>query len=132
MTFGISSNARDRFVAIFQFEPSADDLAVYCNPDLTRGGVLAGHYRRWHAQRARLVPGWEARATPPAREPSRYPEESVTACRHRGEQLRTDRCDLCGLRGQPFDVFACGLHGECSLTRRHSKIRSCAACPDAE
>lgn len=49
-------------------------------------------------------------------------------CRHRGDVLRIGSCDLCGSRGQPFEILACGLHGECSLESKHSKMRSCRLC----
>lgn len=49
-------------------------------------------------------------------------------CIHRGDLLRTDKCDLCGIRGLPFDVFGCAVHVECSISRRHSKIKACVGC----
>ncbi len=52
-------------------------------------------------------------------------------CVHRGEVIRVGKCDLCGFdKGHPFDVLACALHGECSLLRKHSKVKGCAACED--
>lgn len=49
-------------------------------------------------------------------------------CVHRGPLLREDKCDLCGVRGMPLDVYQCAVHGECSIARRHSKIKSCTGC----
>jgi len=54
------------------------------------------------------------------------------ACRHRGSFKEVRACDLCSLKGQPFDVLACELHGECSALRRHSKVTACASCQDRE
>lgn len=51
-------------------------------------------------------------------------------CTHQGNLLETVACDMCGLKGQAVEVFACALHDRCSATRRHSKVRSCAACED--
>lgn len=51
-------------------------------------------------------------------------------CQFRGQLLKIGSCDLCGIKGQPFEIIACEQHGECSLTRRHSKVRSCLACED--
>lgn len=55
---------------------------------------------------------------------------SGLACIHRGDKIRDDTCDLCGVKGRPFEVFGCNLHGECSLHRVHSKVSGCAACED--
>lgn len=57
-------------------------------------------------------------------------ESREATCAHLGLMLREDTCDLCSMKGQPFEVLACTVHGECSLTRKHSKVRSCAACED--
>lgn len=51
-------------------------------------------------------------------------------CIRRGVSLRIDKCDLCGIKGQSFEVFACQAHGECSEAKRHSKVRSCLSCQD--
>lgn len=53
-------------------------------------------------------------------------------CIHRGPVIDTTReCNLCGGdKGKPFEVLACAVHGECSLTRKHSKVKSCLACTD--
>lgn len=56
--------------------------------------------------------------------------DTAKSCEHRGELLRIGTCNLCSGRGQPFEVYDCDLHGECSLNRKHSKVRSCLACPD--
>lgn len=57
-------------------------------------------------------------------------DEIRFACRHRGRVIRTDKCDLCGSKGQPFDVLSCEIYGECSITRKHKAVRSCVACED--
>lgn len=50
-------------------------------------------------------------------------------CPHRGSIVREAKCDLCGNKGQPFDVFRChDTGGECSLQRMHSRIKSCVSC----
>ena len=49
--------------------------------------------------------------------------ETLTAndiqCRHRGRP----RCDNA-------DLFACNVHGTCSIQKLHLRIRSCVACSD--
>lgn len=56
----------------------------------------------------------------------------VPECVHRGAKIRDDLCNLCGIKGQPFEVLACALHGECSTHRKHSQVRPCITCPDAK
>jgi hypothetical protein len=55
------------------------------------------------------------------------------ACPHRGNVTRDALCDVCGgvlAKGQPFDVFACAKHGECSLQRMRRDVRPCITCQD--
>lgn len=63
------------------------------------------------------------------RPPPDSPLEAM-ACALRLGLLRIGKCDLCGIRGQPFEIFCCKLHGECSLSRKHSGIRPCISCGD--
>ena len=57
------------------------------------------------------------------------PEE--LPCPNRGELIDKKRkCDLCSLKGQDFQVYKCSVHGECSIQRKHSKVKSCVACDD--
>lgn len=51
-------------------------------------------------------------------------------CRHRGAKVRSDACNLCGLKGTSFDVYQCELHGECSLQPRHTSVKACGKCAD--
>jgi hypothetical protein len=60
------------------------------------------------------------------------PESVDLSCIHRGPQIREDRCDLCGMKGQPFTVYQCSIHEACSLNKVHSKVKGCAACEDRE
>lgn len=50
-------------------------------------------------------------------------------CVHLGPKLRDGTCDLCSMKGQPFNVMACAVHKECSTTKKHSNVQSCATCP---
>lgn len=50
------------------------------------------------------------------------------ACVHRGELLGERQCNLCGMREETFDVFACAVFGECSFTRKRRDVQSCLAC----
>ena len=59
---------------------------------------------------------------------ARATEQVSGSCVYRGELARIGECDLCSMKGQPFDLYLCEIHGECSLHRRHSKVKSCAAC----
>lgn len=60
------------------------------------------------------------------------PDEHPLACVHRGAELRVQRGDLCGCRDAAMRVFACSIHGECTLHKQAGHIRSCAACEDRE
>jgi hypothetical protein len=61
----------------------------------------------------------------------KVPQTSNLTCPHRtAEPIRSGTCNLCGLKGQPFEIFGCDLHGECSLRKRHSGVKGCAACAD--
>jgi hypothetical protein len=57
----------------------------------------------------------------------------TTACAHRGEILERGVCNSCGHVGQPFDVFACELHGRCMVRRYRNdrpELKVCANCDD--
>jgi hypothetical protein len=50
-------------------------------------------------------------------------------CRHRGSALREAVCPSC--RGLVrLKVFACTLHGECTLGKSIQRLACCATCPD--
>lgn len=51
-------------------------------------------------------------------------------CVHRGGVTETRECDLCGRRGQLFQVFACGVHRQCSIGTRQRGLKACVACED--
>lgn len=72
--------------------------------------------------------------TRPATAPRRQPQaaNNELPCQHRGPLIETRKCDLCGVKGQPVEVFQCAKHGECSLLKRHSKVRGCFTCEDRE
>jgi len=53
------------------------------------------------------------------------------ACPHRGEQVRTETCHVCGSRGDQVPIHKCDLFGECSPKLHHigQAERVCATCP---
>lgn len=53
-------------------------------------------------------------------------------CIHRGDKVREQEADLCGLRGQLYPVFACAIHGECADSRFCAKQpqKICWLCDD--
>lgn len=52
-------------------------------------------------------------------------------CVHRGAFLKIGRCNLCETdRGEAFEILGCELHGQCSMFRRHRKVKACVSCPD--
>lgn len=59
------------------------------------------------------------------------PSEEQFPCVHRLAVVDLARpCNLCGLKGTLFAVHGCNLHGECSIGRKHSKVKSCVTCRD--
>lgn len=57
--------------------------------------------------------------------PSEFPR-----CIHRGDLRGVMACNLCGSRGQEFELWGCDIHAVCSDHKKHRGIRSCAACAD--
>lgn len=55
-------------------------------------------------------------------------------CMWRGEVMRLDEANLCGMRGQQTQIFSCELHSECSHGRYcdSQKVRTCLNCSDHE
>lgn len=60
------------------------------------------------------------------------PVVELVDCVHRGEKIRSQKADLCGLIGTEFDVFACAIHGECSERRMCKKqtVHPCSTCKE--
>lgn len=71
----------------------------------------------------------------PTSKPAPLPEYVTpnADCCHRGEKLREQGCKPCQAAGKKqIDVFACDLHGECTLhnTAIQPRIRACATCQE--
>lgn len=53
-------------------------------------------------------------------------------CVHRGEPMRIIDCEICGRRGQQEQVFACAIHGECTVRKAvrttHGGMKNCLSC----
>jgi len=78
----------------------------------------AGYFRLWEQGRG---PGQGAVRQPQLVAP--------LPCRHLGESVRKEACRAC--RGHvQVKVFACALHGECTLGRMLQGTACCARCPD--
>jgi hypothetical protein len=57
----------------------------------------------------------------------------VSPCRHRGDVVETSVCNTCGRHGQPFEIFACPLHGACQAIRYRTdrpELQVCGHCAD--
>lgn len=52
-------------------------------------------------------------------------------CAHRGAETRKVECPTCG-GGVSLKVFACALHGECTIAKQVDGLACCATCPDYE
>jgi len=71
-------------------------------------------------------PAYRALWDAPGPDPGR-----TRSCRHRGETRREQECPTC--RGVVrLKVFACELHGECTIGRSLAGVACCATCPDYE
>lgn len=60
-------------------------------------------------------------------------------CLHRGEQIDTRPCNTCGgNKGKPQAVYACAVHGECTMHQRikrdhtNKPIHACVGCDDQQ
>jgi len=56
-----------------------------------------------------------------------------STCVHRGEVLERGLCNACGMKGQPFDILACELHGKCMGQRYRNDrpdLKVCVLCDD--
>lgn len=53
----------------------------------------------------------------------------VVPCRHRGAEVRRQDCATCAGKVL-LKVFACAVHGECTIGRQHDATACCATCPD--
>lgn len=53
-------------------------------------------------------------------------------CIHRGEQTRTETCQMCGGHEREIAILSCDLYGECSMGRfkQLQQVQSCVSCPD--
>lgn len=75
-------------------------------------------------------PAWKA----PERPAPAPIDNSPTACRHRGGALREVACELCSRKDQRETVFACPIHGECTVRRYRSGTseKTCLTCAERE
>jgi hypothetical protein len=56
----------------------------------------------------------------------------TTPCAHRGEVLERATCTACGMKGLPFDVFACAIHGRCMVRRYRNDRPELAVCVNCD
>jgi hypothetical protein len=72
----------------------------------------------------------------PDRETAAAPQPDprfTTPCVQRGVVMEKATCNACGMKGQPFDVFACELHGKCMVRRYRNdrpELTVCFNCDD--
>ena len=50
-------------------------------------------------------------------------------CQHRGDSTRQQECDTCAGKTR-IKIFACAIHGECTLAKKLDGIACCAGCKD--
>jgi len=63
---------------------------------------------------------------------AKFGQHDPMACVHRGEEIRLEKCQLCGTENRSESVYACSVHGECTLSRFKSGKSPvcCLGCPD--
>lgn len=72
---------------------------------------------------------WEQGRGPGQGEPSPAGPVRFEPCAHRGRLLRTESC--AGCRGAVLiKVFACTVHGACTLVKALVGVAPCSGCPD--
>lgn len=59
----------------------------------------------------------------------RTDQKQNTDCRHRGEEIRREQCPSCSGVVQ-VKVFACSLHGECTMSKQINQLKNCSNCSD--
>lgn len=62
-----------------------------------------------------------AMVSPPGRQAEQAKPFAFLPCTHRGEELRQEKCNLCGSLDRFVPVHACKIHGECSVSRYNAK-----------
>jgi hypothetical protein len=103
-----------------------------CGTQRTHEGDPTSYFRRCGADPPRPVV--------PDREPGERSEAEnewrtrlTVPCTHRGEAVETGTCNVCGMRGQSFQVFACALHDRCAVRRYRNdrpELKVCISCDD--
>jgi hypothetical protein len=89
--------------------------------------VKTPHWHQLCQRRADYFQLWEESHGPGQNLPP--PRDLSSACRHRGEVSREQSCPSC--RGLVrLKVFACALHGECTIGRPLADVACCASCGD--
>lgn len=60
--------------------------------------------------------------------------KTLPPCAHRGAIIEHNKaCQVCGQKNEQYDLYACGIHSQCSLSRRSKageKLQACTSCPD--
>lgn len=56
-----------------------------------------------------------------------------TRCRHLGDVIETRVCNMCGdMKGHPYEIRECKIHGICSERKRDSRVECCLGCFEYE
>jgi len=55
------------------------------------------------------------------------------SCIYRGPIVEQAACNVCGMHGQPFQIYGCELHGRCMVKRFRNdrpELKVCVTCED--
>lgn len=62
--------------------------------------------------------------------PKRLCKEPPGRCHHLGAEIRREDCTGCKGKRTQIKVFACAVHGECTLGKKLDGLACCAGCKD--
>src|SRR6476469_4231182 len=110
------------FCPVFKKSMSERMVAI-CKGEVLTPEKCAAYRRNWAAVAAGQRP--QSQPDLPSNTPPRL------GCTHRGEELRREACQTCAGKSE-IKVFACPLHGQCTVGASHGKGRlpATACCAD--
>jgi hypothetical protein len=57
----------------------------------------------------------------------------LVGCQHRGPLIEVGSCNVCGMHGQPFQIYRCEVHAKCMVNRYRNDrpdLKVCVNCDD--
>lgn len=95
---------------------------IWCDMKRLRNG-------RWKCAKCLRIIRVSGIANPPKRE-CKESTPRLGPCANIGDELRREVCGTCGGQQFKLKVFACEVHGECTIEKQLAGIKCCRACAD--